>query len=310
MKVHLDTDIGGDIDDLCALALLLGSPEVELVGVTTVLETGGKRAGYARFALDVAERRDVPVAAGAEVSLGRFRESEYGVPPEERYWPEAVPSLPGPIDGALDLMERNIEEGATLIAIGPVTNLALLEVRKRGILAQCPLVLMGGLIDTPPAGYPQWDYQRDFNLQTDAEGSALVLRSCDASRTTIVPMETTVRTALLRSQLLELRSGGQLSQLLARQAEAYAEDERYEERFGRAYAALPNDLVNFQHDPLAVAVALAWSGVLNQVVPLDIAIEDGWLRLRRGAGGRPFSVTTGVDMRDFAAMWLEATTHV
>ncbi len=37
VKVHLDTDLGGDIDDLCALALLLRWPEgVQLTGVTTV----------------------------------------------------------------------------------------------------------------------------------------------------------------------------------------------------------------------------------------------------------------------------------
>ena len=36
--VHLDTDIGGDIDDLCALALLLRWKGVELTGVTTVAE--------------------------------------------------------------------------------------------------------------------------------------------------------------------------------------------------------------------------------------------------------------------------------
>jgi hypothetical protein len=34
MKVHLDTDIGGDIDDLCALAMLLGWSGVEVVGIT------------------------------------------------------------------------------------------------------------------------------------------------------------------------------------------------------------------------------------------------------------------------------------
>jgi hypothetical protein len=39
MKIHLDTDIGGDLDDVCALALLLSMPEVEITGVT--IETIG-----------------------------------------------------------------------------------------------------------------------------------------------------------------------------------------------------------------------------------------------------------------------------
>ena len=40
-KLHLDTDLGGDIDDLCALAMVLNWPAVELVGVTTVSDDGG-----------------------------------------------------------------------------------------------------------------------------------------------------------------------------------------------------------------------------------------------------------------------------
>ena len=71
--IHLDTDIGGDTDDLCALAMLLGWPGVELVGVTTCSDSGGLRAGLARYALRLAGREDVPVAAGADGSLGGHR---------------------------------------------------------------------------------------------------------------------------------------------------------------------------------------------------------------------------------------------
>ena len=65
LRVHLDTDIGGDTDDLCALAMLLGSPEVDLVGVTTVTDTEGQRLGFVRHALDLAGRSNVPTASGA-----------------------------------------------------------------------------------------------------------------------------------------------------------------------------------------------------------------------------------------------------
>ena len=53
-RIHLDTDIGGDTDDLCALAMLLGWPDVELVGVTTCSDVDGLRAGLARYALRLA----------------------------------------------------------------------------------------------------------------------------------------------------------------------------------------------------------------------------------------------------------------
>ena len=45
-RVHLDTDLGGDPDDGCALAMLLGWPGVEVVGITTTADSDGRRAGY------------------------------------------------------------------------------------------------------------------------------------------------------------------------------------------------------------------------------------------------------------------------
>ena len=56
-KVHLDTDLGGDIDDLCALVMLLCWKDVEITGITTVAEAGGRRAGYVRHILEMEGRR-------------------------------------------------------------------------------------------------------------------------------------------------------------------------------------------------------------------------------------------------------------
>src|SRR3954447_15385866 len=136
IKVQLDTDIGGDLDDVCALALLLSLPAVKITGVTSVIENAGRRAGYARYLLDLVGRRDVPVAAGAEATHPRFRD-RYGLPPEGRYWPEPVQvapgPLPGPLEAALDLIQRSIGQGATVIGIGPCTNLSLAEQRTPGL---------------------------------------------------------------------------------------------------------------------------------------------------------------------------------
>jgi inosine-uridine nucleoside N-ribohydrolase len=62
-KIHLDTDLGGDIDDICALAMLLRWPDVDLTGITTVAEDNGRRAGYVRYVLELEGRKDIPVAA-------------------------------------------------------------------------------------------------------------------------------------------------------------------------------------------------------------------------------------------------------
>ncbi len=304
-KVHLDTDLGGDIDDLCALALLLKWPNVEITGITSVLEDQGKRAGYTRYAMALAGRREVPVAAGADVRLGCYRLREYALPLEERYWPERVAPAPGPLDAALDLLQQSLERGAILVGVGPFTNLSLLERRSPGVLRHATLYLMGGSITPAPPGFPAWDYEMDFNVQADCRSAKHVLESADPDRITLVPIEVTAQTALRRAHLAALRRAGPLGQLLARQSEAFAQDERFAEHYGRRYAGLPPDIINFQHDPLTCAVALGWDGVAVEPLPLALALEDGWLRLRTHDRGRRMRVVTRIDSAKFNTFWLD-----
>ena len=305
MKIHLDTDLGGDIDDLCALAMLINWPGIELSGVTTVAEHQGKRAGYAQYALALADRHNVPIAAGADVSLGCYR-STPGLPDEARYWPEAVSSKPNPLEQALDLLEKSIREGAIIAAVGPYTNLALLEKRSPGILSQARLYLMGGYIFPPRTGYPAWDSGVDFNVQVDAESANLVF-AC--SNPTLVPLSVTVETFLRRSYLGRLEQSGSLGQLIARQAEVFAQDLNYEAILGQTCEGLPADTINFQHDPLACAIALGWDeGVVIQEVPVKSAIEDGWMQQKIMPNGKPTRVVSAVDGTAFSDFWLTIVT--
>lgn len=125
-KLHLDTDIGGDIDDLCALAMLLKWPGLDLTGITTVADEDGRRAGYAKYAQAMAGREAIPVAAGADVSLGCYR-FKPGYPKEEDYWPEPMSRHPGKLDEALELLKKSVEQGLIIAGIGPYANLYLLE---------------------------------------------------------------------------------------------------------------------------------------------------------------------------------------
>jgi hypothetical protein len=68
---------------------------------------------------------------------------------------------------------------------------------------------------------------------------------------------------------------------------------------------LPGDIVDFQHDPLTCAVALGWDGVAIERPPLTLSMEDGWLRMRVGRGGRGLRVVTDVDHTRFDDFWLE-----
>jgi inosine-uridine nucleoside N-ribohydrolase len=303
IQVHLDTDLGGDIDDLCALAMLLRwQPALAICGITTTAEAGGRRAGYVRHALRFAGRSDIPVAAGADEAQGFYRYPRLGYYDEITYWGEAIPPAPGSLQQALDLLEASIESDALVIAIGPFTNLALLEQRRPGILEHANLVLMGGHIRPIRPGYPTWDNTYDWNFQVDTASARFML---EHSHPTLVPLTVTVETALRREYLPQLASAGPLGALIARQAQAFAADEDNERKIGTVYPCVPDDLINFQHDALACAIGLGWrEGVVIEELPLHLTERGGWLYETIHPDGKPTRVVTAVDGETFSRYWL------
>jgi purine nucleosidase len=306
MKVHLDTDLGGDIDDLCALAMLLRWPDLTLTGITTVGDTNGVRAGFTRYALGLEGRAETPVAAGADVSGGFYR---YELPPQDkRYWPAEAIASPNPPQQAIDLLKKSIEEGATIIGIGPYTNLSMVERKHPGILSHAKLFLMGGFIYQPRAGYPNWRNEFDFNVQVDVKSAQHVLKS---SSPTLIPISVTAETALRKSSLEKLRHAGALGRLIAHQAEVFASDEKMDAKYGATCANVPDDIVNFQHDPLACAIAVGWNeGVAIKELPISVEERDGWLWERIDESGRKMSVVTAVDGPSFSEFWVKRVTEL
>jgi inosine-uridine nucleoside N-ribohydrolase len=302
--IHLDTDLGSDTDDLCALAMLLGWPGADLVGVTTCTDPGGRRAGWVRWALALAERDDVPVAAGAEGSLGGL----FGELVFPDYWPEPIEPAPSRAGEALELLARNVTSGATVVAVGPWTNLAMLEAERPGMLAEADVVVMGGHVPPPNDGFPPWGPRDDWNVQQDAQAARIVLERCDP---VVVPIGPCLSATLRSTHVAQLRGSGALGALVADQGEAHARDNARTE-LGRAYPRLPDDLLNFQYDPLACSVALGWPGV--RIEELDVAIgidEDGLLQMRLDPSrGRRMRVVTGVDGPAFDDAWLDAVVRV
>jgi purine nucleosidase len=299
--VHMDTDIGADTDDLCAIAMLLGWPGVELVGVTTSSDEDGMRAGLASYALRLAGREEVPVAAGAEGSLGGFR-----IPPGlrdlSRYWPGPVEQKPSPPGVALNLLAENALAGATIVAIGPWTNLALLEVARPGLLASSHLVVMGGYVRPPRAGLVPWRPDMDYNVQQDVVAARIVWERCAP---TLVQFSACLEVCLRGAHLARLREGGDLAHLVARQGELHGAEEDMR-RMGREHSELPDDLLNFQYDPLACAVATGWDGARVEELELGARTQDGVLTFPEEAGGRRTRVVTEVDGPRFEEEWLRA----
>jgi purine nucleosidase len=304
MLAHLDTDLAGDPDDVAALCYLLARHDVELTGVTTVDDPGGRRAGYAGEVLRLAGRTDPPVAAGAESSLTTGLPSG-GPPPGPPYWPTMVPAAPGRIDAALDLIAASVSAGALVVGIGPATTLALLERRSPGALRDAHVVLMGGWVDRPGDGLPPWGPEDDWNVTCDVVAATEVRAA--AGRLTVVPLAVTAQVHLRGRDLPRLRAAGALGRLMAAQAEAYRDDAG-KAALAAAHPGLPDDLANFHHDPLAAAVAAGWHGVTVETLHLRTVAGDPSARLERvpagRPGGRPVELVVGVDGPAFGEHWL------
>lgn len=280
--------------------MLLRWPGVEITGITTVGDPGGLRAGYVRTVLRFFGRDDIPVAAGAAVS------STTGLPmgavaDEKRYWGSPARPAPSPPGAAVRLLDRSIEQGATTVAIGPYTNLADLERAAPGRLRATRLVAMGGWTGALDPDLPNWGAERDWNVQCDTSAARVVLQRADV---TWVPIAVTARTGLRVRDLPRLAGGGPLGELLARQAQAWAVDRAIAD-LARCTPGLPDDLLNFHHDPLACAVALDWPGVQVESVELRPVADNGVLRFVRRPDGRRCRLATAVAGPAFGQVWLD-----
>lgn len=179
-RVILDTDIGDDIDDALALALICASPELELVGVTTVFGNVLARARQARTVLKVAGDRfaHIPVAAGCGASL-----ASRPVHGTQFYLDNTLPNQDGtclpeselpPLDTrhAVNFLIDTIMAGhgdIIPITIGAMTNLAAAMVMERRIVAKIPkIVAMAAEFKRP---FAEW------NIKCDPEAAYLVFSS-------------------------------------------------------------------------------------------------------------------------------------
>ena len=305
MRIHLDTDFAGDPDDACALAMVLGWPGAELVGVTTTADPDGRRACYVRRLLEMLGSREVPVLPGAGKSTttgGPMGD----IVDHQRFWgdtpPPPVVGRP-PVADALGLIRTSLASGSTVVAIGPYTNLALLERSRPGALSNARVVAMGGWVLPFGEGYPHWRAERDWNVACDTAAALALFES--GADLTFVPCAAAASAVLRTADLPRLVASGRVGALLARQSIAHGENGAYSE-LGRAHPALPDDLVNFHWDPVACAAALGWSGVSVDDMELHPVLEGRVLRFEPRRGGRRTSVVTAVRGAAFTDVWLAA----
>jgi inosine-uridine nucleoside N-ribohydrolase len=253
-RVLLDCDPGHD--DAIALLLALASPEVELLGVTTVAgnQTLEKTTANAIRVLEHVERTDVPVAVGADRPL--LREPFVAAHVHGKTGLDG-PDLPPPQGSplavhAVDFLAEHAR-GTTLVAVGPLTNVALLLALRPEVRPD-RIVLMGGAIAegniTPAA---------EFNIWADPEAAQRVFTS--GIDVTMVGLDVTHKALLTPAHADELRGRGRAGKLVAELFDFY-------HRFHHETYGLPGSPV---HDALALAHVL--EPELLDVRRLHVAVD-------------------------------------
>ena len=244
-KIIIDTDPGQD--DALAILLALGSPELEVLGITCV--AGNVPMHYTtRNALLVAElagRPDVPVFAGCERPMVRAlvtAEEVHGKTGlDGPQWDEPTTALAQghAVDWLIDTLMAAEDGEITLCPIGPLTNIAMALVREPRIIPKiAEIVSMGGGYfvggNITPAA--------EFNIYVDPHAAHVVYTS--GISLVVMPLDVTHK-ALMRDEWIEsVRAlGGDVGNKTADMLSFY---ERYDlERYG--------DFGGPLHDPATIA---------------------------------------------------------
>jgi len=172
IPIILDTDIGTDIDDAFALALIISSPELELLGVTTVSGDTQARARLAAKMLWEAggKWRQVPVAAGEPGSPQ---------PIDQARWAEGFTSPALRPERAVDFLkaEFNRRPGEiTLVTIGELTNVAALLKRDPSVAKRIKrIVMIGGSVARGEA--PGSRPEPEWNIISNVAAAQAVFKS-------------------------------------------------------------------------------------------------------------------------------------
>ena len=286
-KIVVDCDPGHD--DAIAILLALASPEVELVGVTTVAgnQTLDKTTRNALVTLEVAGRGDIPVAAGADAPLSRELRTaahvhgESGLDGPELPEPRAHPVA----EHAVDFLAEIIDGGAVLVPTAPLTNIALLLERHPEVRDRIEhIVWMGGAIGegnvTPAA---------EFNAFVDPEAAAVVFAS--GIPITMIGLDVTHKALFTRAHAERLREAGRAGRFVAELSDFF---QRFHER---SYGFEGSPI----HDAMAVAQVidptLVTARGANVAVETSSELCDGRTVVDlRGVTGRPQNADVGVDV--------------
>jgi len=283
IPIILDCDPGHD--DAIALLLALASPEVDLVGVTTVHgnQTLEKTTDNALRVLALVGREDVPLAMGADRPLLREPHVAAHVHGDSGLdGPELPPRASEPVEQhAVDFLLERVGPDTVLVPVGPLTNVAL--ALDRGV-RPARIVLMGGAIAegnmTPAA---------EFNIWADPDAAQRVFHA--GVPVTMIGLDVTHRALLTPALAEQFRAAGRVGTFVAELVDFF---KQYHARtYGWDGAPI--------HDAVALAHAFRPELVRTQHLNVEVETESELCRGRTvvdlwSRTERPANADVGVDI--------------
>ncbi|KAA3648278.1 MAG: nucleoside hydrolase [Chloroflexi bacterium] len=221
-KILIDTDVSlgtpkAEIDDGAALLALLNT-SAEILGISTVYGNvliEDVNSNLLRL-LKYTGREDIPVAQGAVEALVEDEEwlsflaewqSQYGGTPE---WDGARPTQSA-VDLIIEVVGQNPGE-VIILALGPLTNLALALQQSPKIVKQVKeVVMMGGSLNDVE--------EAEFNIRNDPEAAEMVLQAGWPIR--MLGLEITRQALFTREDFADLQAGNPAVTLLQEQAKQW-----------------------------------------------------------------------------------------
>lgn len=305
-KVILDLDTG--IDDALALAYTLGSPELELIGVTAtygnVLVETGARNDLAL--LELFGRADVPVFIGEPHALAKdsfevleisaFIHGNNGIGEAVVPDAQAAPQEQGAVDFLIESVKKYGDE-LVIIPTGAMTNIATAIKKDPTFAENAHIVFMGGAL-TVPGNVSPW---AEANINQDPEGADIMVRN--TNDITMIGLDVTLQTLLTYEETKQWRALGTSAGTFLADATDY---------YIKAYDTTAPHLGGCGlHDPLAVGVAVDPS--LVTTLPINLKVDTEGATRGRTIGDetrlndpvKNAKVAVAVDVERFLAEFME-----
>jgi inosine-uridine nucleoside N-ribohydrolase len=274
IPIIFDTDfVMPPADDSLALMLALQSPEIEILGITTVAgnDSVERATSDVLRMLEIAQQADIPVYQGADMPLvhekSDFAVRSYG----NWYSNETPPEPPGGYaskqvedEAAVSFIVRTVlanPNEVTLVAIGPLTNIAQ-AIRSEPKFAENVkrLVIMGGAIALLPDGAGNITPNAEYNFWVDPEAAHVTLRS--GIPIELSPLNVSRKSALTKQWYETLVAvETPLTRLL-------------KDTMGPRFEAEP-DKTWFMYDQIAVASLIDPGLVTTEKLYVDVNIDHG-----------------------------------